>query len=57
MRAYGLVVGIIAGGEKAITTAIEYAEDNKEQGWKDLETWMFDKDVVIGIAASELHPM
>ena len=34
---YGLVIGIIAGGEKAITNAVENAEDDKEQGWKDLE--------------------
>ena len=26
----GLVIGIIAGGEKAITTAVEFAEDDKE---------------------------
>ncbi len=32
----GLVVGIIAGGEQAITNAVEFAEDNKEQGWLDL---------------------
>ncbi len=49
----GLVIGIIAGGEKAITTAIEFAEDDKEQGWKDLQEFaVSDKDVVIGIAAS-----
>jgi N-acetylmuramic acid 6-phosphate etherase len=54
---YGLVIGIIAGGEKAITTAIEFAEDDKEQGWKDLEAWnISDKDVVIGIAASGTTP-
>src|SRR5215831_7264138 len=33
---YGLVIGVIAGGEKAITTAVEFAEDDKAQGWKDL---------------------
>jgi len=50
---YGLVIGIIAGGDKAITTAVEFAEDDKEQGWKDLEAWnVSDKDAVIGIAAS-----
>lgn len=53
----GLVVGIIAGGEKAITTAVEFAEDDKEQGWKDLsEHQVSDKDVVIGIAASGTTP-
>ena len=54
---YGLVIGIIAGGEKAITTAVEFAEDDKEQGWKDLlEHNVSDKDVVIGIAASGTTP-
>src|SRR6476660_759714 len=53
----GLVIGIIAGGEKAITTAVEFAEDDKEQGWKDLlEFNVSDKDVVIGIAASGTTP-
>lgn len=54
---YGLVIGIIAGGEKAITTAVEFAEDDTEQGWKDLtEHNISDKDVVIGIAASGTTP-
>jgi N-acetylmuramic acid 6-phosphate etherase len=54
---YGLVIGIIAGGEKAITTAVEFAEDDKEQGWKDLQQFnVSDKDVVIGIAASGTTP-
>ena len=50
-------MAIIAGGEKAITTAVEFAEDDKEQGWKDLEEYnVSDKDVVIGIAASGTTP-
>jgi N-acetylmuramic acid 6-phosphate etherase len=54
---YGLVIAIIAGGDKAITTAVEFAEDDKEQGWKDLEAHnVSDKDVVIGIAASGTTP-
>ena len=54
---YGLVIGIIAGGEKAITTAVEFAEDDREQGWMDLlEHKVSDKDVVIGIAASGTTP-
>jgi N-acetylmuramic acid 6-phosphate etherase len=53
----GLVIGIIAGGEKAITAAVEFAEDDKEQGWKDLQAHkVSDKDVVIGIAASGTTP-
>src|SRR5687767_3753132 len=54
---YGLVIGIIAGGEKAITTAVEFAEDDKDQGWQDLQQYnVSDKDVVIGIAASGTTP-
>ncbi|MBK6935590.1 MAG: N-acetylmuramic acid 6-phosphate etherase [Chitinophagaceae bacterium] len=54
---YGLVIGIIAGGEKAITTAVEFAEDDRERGFKDLMQYnVSDKDVVIGIAASGTTP-
>jgi N-acetylmuramic acid 6-phosphate etherase len=53
----GIVIGIIAGGEKAITSAVEFAEDDKEEGWKDLlQHEINDKDVVIGIAASGTTP-
>lgn len=53
----GLVVAIIAGGEEAITKAIENAEDDWDQGWKDLEEHdVDDSDVVIGIAASGTTP-
>jgi N-acetylmuramic acid 6-phosphate etherase len=54
---YGLVIGLIAGGEKAITNAVEFAEDSREQGWKDLqEHKVSDRDVVVGIAASGTTP-
>jgi N-acetylmuramic acid 6-phosphate etherase len=54
---YGLVIAIIAGGEKAITQAVEFAEDDREEGWKDLQKHKVnDKDVVIGIAASGTTP-
>ena len=54
---YGLVNAVIAGGEKAITSAIEFAEDDTEQGWKDLEVYQVSaSDVVIGIAASGTTP-
>lgn len=54
---YGLVVGIIAGGEKAITSAVEYAEDDAERGWLDLQQHhVSDRDFVIGIAASGTTP-
>ncbi|MEO5996184.1 MAG: N-acetylmuramic acid 6-phosphate etherase [Chitinophagaceae bacterium] len=54
---YGLVIGLIAGGEIAIQKAVENAEDSLEQGWHDLEKYFAsDKDVVIGIAASGTTP-
>lgn len=54
---YGLIIGIIAGGEKAITEAVEFAEDDTEQGWLDLQAHSInEKDVVIGIAASGTTP-
>ncbi len=50
---HGLVIGIIAGGDTAIRKAVEFAEDDEEQGWKDLQEFQINhKDVVIGIAAS-----
>lgn len=53
----GLVVGLIAGGDAAIRKAVEFAEDDREQGWKDLLEYMInEKDVVIGIAASGTTP-
>ncbi len=54
---HGLVIGIIAGGDKAIRKAVEFAEDDIEQGWKDLESYQINSnDVVIGIAASGSTP-
>jgi N-acetylmuramic acid 6-phosphate etherase len=53
----GLVVGIIAGGDTAIRKAVEFAEDNKEQGWQDLQDFLIgENDSVIGIAASGTTP-
>ncbi len=53
----GLVIGIIAGGEKAIINAIENAEDDVDQGWQDLKAHKINKkDVVIGIASSGTTP-
>lgn len=51
------VIGIIAGGDTAIRRAVEGAEDNTEQGWKDLSIWKVNPmDTVIGIAASGSTP-
>lgn len=52
-----MVVGIIAGGEHALRHPIEGAEDNIEQGKKDLQTIDFsEKDILVGIAASGRTP-
>jgi N-acetylmuramic acid 6-phosphate etherase len=54
---HGKVIGLIAGGDKAIRKAVEFAEDDEEQGWKDLKQYKINaKDVVIGIAASGTTP-
>jgi len=54
---HGLVIGIIAGGDNAIRKAVEFAEDSKLQGWKDLQKHNISKsDFVIGIAASGTTP-
>jgi len=54
---HGLVIGIMAGGDKAMRKAVEFAEDNTDLGWEDLQSYNIDKnDVVIGIAASGTTP-
>jgi len=54
---FGKVIGIIAGGDKAIRKAVEHAEDDANQAWKDLSKYKIsEKDVLIGIAASGRTP-
>ncbi len=54
---YGLVTGIMAGGDEAIARAGEGAEDDPDQGWKDTEAFSpTEADTVIGIAASGTTP-
>ena len=54
---HGKVIGIIAGGDSAIRKAVEFAEDDTAQGWKDLLAFDINKkDIVIGIAASGSTP-
>lgn len=54
---HGLVVGLMAGGDSAIRKAVEFAEDDTELGWKDLqEHHVSELDFVIGIAASGTTP-
>jgi N-acetylmuramic acid 6-phosphate etherase len=54
---HGQVIGLIAGGDKAIRKAVEHAEDDEKQAWKDLSEHQINKkDFVIGIAASGRTP-
>lgn len=51
------VIGLIAGGDSAIRKAVEFAEDEPDGGWKDLEEYQVNEyDVVIGLAASGTTP-
>ncbi len=52
-----IVIGLIAGGDKAIRKSQEFAEDSLEQGWEDLKKYEISiNDSVIGIAASGTTP-
>lgn len=54
---FDLVIGIIAGGDTAIRKAVEFAEDDTQQAWNDLQEWNINEnDVVVGIAASGTTP-
>ena len=54
---HGVIIGLIAGGDGAIRKAVEFAEDDRSQAWKDMQEYQVNhKDVVIGIAASGSTP-
>lgn len=54
---HNTVIGIMAGGDSAIRKAVEFAEDDREQGWKDLQEFdINENDTLIGIAASGSTP-
>jgi N-acetylmuramic acid 6-phosphate etherase len=54
---HGRVIGIIAGGDNAIRKAVEHAEDDPAQAWKDLNEYKINtNDVLLGIAASGHTP-
>jgi len=47
---HDLVIGLMAGGDKAMRKAVEFAEDNTNLGWKDLQSHNInDKDLVVGL--------
>lgn len=54
---HGLIVGVIAGGDSAIRKAVEFAEDDLDLGWQDLQEFHInERDSVVGIAASGTTP-
>ena len=54
---FELVIGLMAGGDGAIRKAVEFAEDDAEQAWKDIAPYHpNESDTVIGIAASGRTP-
>ena len=54
---HGLVIGIMAGGDKAMRNAVEFAEDSTNQGWNDLQEFNINEnDTLVGIAASGTTP-
>lgn len=51
------VIGLIAGGDRALRNPVENAEDNAQSGWQELEAHGVNADdTVIGIAASGTTP-
>ena len=53
----GLVVGLMAGGDGAMRQAVEGAEDDAQQAWRDLQAHDANaRDVLVGIAASGRTP-
>lgn len=51
------VIGLIAGGDSAFRKAVEFAEDDTDQAWKDLLAYDINSnDVLVGIAASGRTP-
>ena len=53
----GIIIGLIAGGDTALRSAVEAAEDNPDKAWKELQTFQINTlDTVVGIAASGTTP-
>jgi len=53
----GIIIGLIAGGDTALRSAVEAAEDNPDKAWEELQAFNINTlDTVIGIAASGTTP-
>jgi len=51
-----MVQGLIAGGEIALTTAVEGAEDDGNAGRQEIKSKVSNKDLVVGISANGKAP-
>ena len=53
----GIIIGLIAGGDTALRSAVEAAEDNPDKAWEELQSFQINVlDTVVGIAASGTTP-
>jgi len=53
----GVIIGLIAGGDTALRSAVEGAEDNPDKAWEELQAFQINTlDAVVGIAASGTTP-
>lgn len=52
-----LVIGLIAGGDRALRNPVESAEDDERKGWDELLAYKVnERDTLVGIAASGTTP-
>ena len=52
-----LVIGLIAGGDRALRNPVESAEDDLDKAWEELLQYYFNmNDTLVGIAASGTTP-
>lgn len=52
-----LVIGLIAGGDRALRNSVEAAEDDPNKAWEELQAYHIDvNDTLVGIAASGTTP-
>ena len=52
-----LVIGLIAGGDRALRNPVESAEDDLDKAWEELQQYHINtNDTLVGIAASGTTP-
>lgn len=53
----GLFIALIAGGDGALRKAVEFAEDDRNQAWLDMQPWQPEQsDILVGLTASGTTP-